>query len=309
MPSLQSLLRRIDFVTLRLFVSVCREEHLTRAAELENIAPSALSKRIAELEDIAGAALFQRQPRGMIPTAAGMALLRHAEGLIAGVERMGAELAGHAEGRLGEVRLLANISAIVEFLPDDLADFYANHPKMRIFLEERTSAAVIRGIEEGVADLGLCVSSMDSRALHAFPYRCDRLVLVVRGDHPYAGRSEIAFAETLDYEHIGLHQDSAIYRRSEVAAAMAGREVKLRIHVPGFDAVCRMVESGIGIGIIPGRVLDVIAKGLFLKAVPLTDEWADRELKLVCRDPAEHSPAVRLMREHLLAAAPATPFR
>lgn len=304
MASFQTLLRRIDFVTLRLFVSVCREEHLTRAAELENIAPSALSKRIAELEEVVGVALFLRHPRGMVPTAAGLSLRRHAEGLLSAAERMSSELAGHAEGLLGEVRLLANISAIVEFLPDDLSDFYAGHPDVRVLLEERTSAAVIRGVEEGAADLGLCVSSMDSRDLHAFPYRRDRLVLIVRGDHPYAGLSRIAFADTLEYEHIGLHQDSAIYRRSEVAAAMMGREVKLRIHVPGFDAVCRMVESGIGIGIIPDRVLTVIARGMNLVAVPLGDEWAERELKLVCREPAEQAPAVRLMREHLLAGAP-----
>ena len=79
--------------------------------------------------------------------------------------------------------------------------------------------------------------------------------------------------------------------------------MKLRFHVPGFDAVLRMVESGIGIGLIPDGVFAVIGPGMRLKAIPLTDEWAHRELKLVCRDPAEATAAVRLFREHLLAGA------
>ncbi|MCM2502058.1 LysR family transcriptional regulator [Aureimonas altamirensis] len=297
------LIRRIDLTSLRLFVTVCDEQHLTRAAERENIAPSALSKRLAELEAVLGAALFTRHPRGMSATVAGEALLGHARAILANVERMGAELADHAGGMLGHVRILANISTIVEFLPEDLSSFYKTHPGIRIELEERTSAAVIRGVEEGVGDIGLCVATMDSRALFAAPYRRDRLMLAVRADHPLARCTEIGFADTLEYEHIGLHQDSAIYRRSEIAAAMAGRDVKLRFHVPGFDAVLRMVESGIGIGLIPDRVFAVIGPGMRLKAIPLTDEWAHRELKLVSRDPSEATPAVRLFREHLLAGA------
>lgn len=297
------LIRRVDLVSLRLFVTVCEEQHLTRAAERENIAPSALSKRLAELESVLGAELFIRHPRGMSPTAAGASLLRHTQSILFSVKRMGGELADHAEGLLGQVRILANISSIVQFLPEDLSSFYANRPKVRIELEERTSAAVIRGVEDGVGDIGLCVASMDSRDLVASPYRSDRLVLAVRKDDPLADRREIGFIETLDREHIGLHQDSAIYKRSTIAAANAGRDVRLRIHVPGFDAVCRMVESGIGIGLIPDRAFAVIARGMNLTAIPLTDDWAKRELKLVSRDPAQSSEAVRLLRAHLVGRA------
>ncbi len=295
------LLRRIDLVTLRLFVSVCEEEHLTRAAERENIAPSALSKRLAELEDVLGAGLFVRHPRGMTPTPAGRSLLTHAQSILFSVERMGGELADHAAGLRGQVRILANISSIVQFLPEDLSGFYASHPDVRIELEERTSAAVIRGVEDGTGDIGLCVSRMDSRDLVATPYRRDRLVLAVRADHPLAKRTALRFLDTLDFEHVGLHQDSAIYRGAEAAAAMAGREVKLRIHVPGFDAVCRMVESGLGVGLLPDRVFEIVARSMKLVAVPLTDPWAQRELKIVSRDPATASRAVRALRDHLVS--------
>jgi len=294
------IVRRLDLVTLQLFAVVCVEEHLTRAAERAGIAPSALSKRLAELESVLGTDLFVRHARGMSPTAAGDSLLHHARSILRSVDKMGAELADHAQGLLGHVRILANISSIVEFLPDDLSEFCRANARVRIELEERTSAAVVKGVEEGVGDIGLCVSTTDSRDLAAAPYRRDRLVLAVRRDHPLAARAEVGFAETLDYEHIGLHQDSAIYRRSAVEAALAGRDVKLRIHVPGFDAVLRMVESGLGVGLIPDRAFAVIAGGMQLAAIPLTDGWAHRELKLVSRDPAALPQACRLLRAHLL---------
>lgn len=294
------IIRRIDLVTLKLFVTVCEEEHLTRAADREAIAPSALSKRLAELETVLGAELFLRHPRGMSPTAAGATLLKHARAILVSVDKMGAELSEHADGVLGHVRILANLSNIVEFLPDDLSEFYRLNTGVRIELEERPSTGVVKGVQESVGDIGLCVASVDSRDLVVEPYRRDRLVLAVRTDHPLACRKRISFVETLEFEHIGLHQDSAIYKRSLVAAANAGRDVKLRIHVPGFDAVCRMVESGIGIGLIPDRVFAIIAKGMNLACVPLTDDWAWRELKLVTREPATLSPAARLLRDYLV---------
>ena len=295
-----SLARRIDLVTLQLFVTVCEEEHLTRAAERAGIAPSALSKRVAELEATLGSELFQRHARGMTVTASGETLLHHARSILRSVDKMAAELADHAQGLLGYVRILANISSIVQFLPEDLSDFYQANGRVRIELEERTSYAVVKGIEEGVGDIGLCVSTVDSRDLVAAPYRRDRLVLAVRRDHPLAGRARVGFLETLDYEHIGLHQDSAIYRRSAVEAAHAGRDVKLRIHVPGFDAVLRMVESGLGVGLIPDRAFAVVARGMDLVAIPLSDPWTSRELKLVSRDPAGLPEATRLLRAHLI---------
>jgi len=71
------------------------------------------------------------------------------------------------------------------------------------------------------------------------------------------------------------------------------------VHVPGFDAVCRMVQAGMGIGLIPNRAFEVLCHGMDLSAVELNDEWADRELVLVARDPAGLSATSQLMLDHL----------
>ena len=82
-------MRRIDFVTLRLFVSIADERSLTRAAEREHLALAAVSKRISDLENQLGSALLYRQPKGVELTPAGHALLHHAHTLLDDLQSLG----------------------------------------------------------------------------------------------------------------------------------------------------------------------------------------------------------------------------
>jgi DNA-binding transcriptional LysR family regulator len=72
--------------------------------------------------------------------------------------------------------------------------------------------------------------------------------------------------------------------------------------VPGFDAVCRMVQADMGIGLIPDRAFDVVGAGMGLRSIRLCDEWARRELKIVVRDARQLSSTSRLVLDHLQAA-------
>jgi DNA-binding transcriptional LysR family regulator len=297
-----ALSRRIDLTTLRLFVAICEEQNLTRAASREGIAPSAVSKRMNDFELAFGVTLFQRLARGMALTAAGEALLHHARITLLNVGKIAAELREYAEGVRGHVRMLANLSAIVQFLPEDLSAFFAAHPLLRVDLREQPSGKVVRGIEQGEAEIGICSGETDVRSLAAFHYRYDNLVIVVRADHPLAGHSSLQFADTLDFDQIGLHAASSIYLRSQYAAAQAGKSLRLRINVPGFDAVCRMVQANMGIGLIPDRAFQVIGAGMGLRAVSLRDTWARRALKVVVRDAEGLSDTGRLVLAHLKAA-------
>lgn len=300
--ALNNLLRRLDLTTLQLFLAIHEEGTLTKAAEREAIAVSAASKRLLELEQAIGVALFVRKARGMDLTPAGETLLTHARRMLLSVEKIGLELAEHAQGVRGYVRMVANLSAIVQFLPEDLRAFLHQHEQVKLDLEERTSGNVVKGVEDSWADIGICSGHVETRDLHVELYRRDQLVLVMRGDHPLAARGSAAFDETLDYEHVGLHTDSSINSRSHVASRAAGKALKMRIHVPGFDAVCRMAQVGMGLGLIPHDVYTAIGRPLGLVAVPLEDEWSRRELKIVVRDPVGLSPATEALFQHLRGA-------
>jgi DNA-binding transcriptional LysR family regulator len=300
-PSENALLRRIDLTTLRLFIAVCEEQNLTRAALREGIAASAVSKRLNDFELAFGVTLFKRLSKGMALTPVGEALLHHARVTLLNVEKIAVELSEYSDGVRGHVRMLANLSAIVQFLPEDLQVFFGAHQLLRVDLQERPSELVVRGIEEGAAEIGICSGEADTRALEAFHYRHDRLVVVVGADHPLASRESLSFADTLDFDHIGLHAASSIYLRSQYAASEAGKSMRLRINVPGFDAVCRMVQADMGIGLIPDRAFAVIGAGMGLRAISLRDDWAKRQLKIVVRDVAQLSGTGRLVLDHLRA--------
>ena len=297
----KSLIRRLDLITLQLFVAVHEEGTLTRAAAREAIAVSAASKRLMELEEALGVGLFVRQAKGMALTPAGETLLHHARQMLFNVEKMGLELGEHTQGVRGYVRMLANLSAIIQFLPEDLRDFSARHPQVKVDLEERPSNGVVQGVLDGVADLGVCSCATDVRGLPSVLYRHDRLVVLMLPDHPLADREELAFAETLDSDHVGLHSASSINMRTHAAARAAGKVLRLRIHVPGFDAMCRMVQANMGIGILPLKAYELFGRALGLHAVPLNDEWSTRSLILVARDETALSPVSRLLFEHLKA--------
>ena len=216
-----ALLRRIDLTTLRLFIAVCEEKNLTRAASREGIAASAVSKRMADFELAFGVTLFERLSKGMVLTPAGEALLHHARVTLLNIEKIAVELSEYSQGVRGHVRMLANLSAIVQFLPEDLSGFFSAHEFFKVDLQERPSRQVVRGLEEAAAEIGICSGEAETRSLETFHYRYDKLVLVVRPDHPLAAREGVRFADTLDFDHIGLHAASSIYLRSQYAATQA----------------------------------------------------------------------------------------
>ena len=119
----RSLARHVDLMSLQLFVSVCELGSIGRAAEREFIAASAVSKRMSDLEAVFQTPLLERHARGVTLTAAGESLLHHARTIIYGLDKMQAELGEYAKGVRGHVRVHASISAIVQFLPEDLGSF------------------------------------------------------------------------------------------------------------------------------------------------------------------------------------------
>jgi DNA-binding transcriptional LysR family regulator len=298
---------RFDLRTLQIFIAVVELESITRAAERHNIAASAVSKRVADLEEALAVPLLTRLPRGVEPTAAGAALLVHAKAILNSVERLVGELGDYAGGAKGLVRLLVNKSAIVQFLPEDLRSFANRYPDIRIDLEEENSATILKGVADGSAELGVfTVGAGFPDDLQTFPYRRDRLVVLVPREHVLADRPTLRFADLMRHDLIGLHAISAWNVLMTRAAEEAGGVLKIRYRVTSFDAVCRMVAAGLGIALVPrGVVTTMDAQQMY--AVPLDEPWSERELHIAVRAPDLLSSAARLLLEHLVRSATDVP--
>lgn len=294
---------QIDQVTLRLFIAVCEEGTIARAAEREFIAPSAVSKRLADLEALVEVALLSRSQRGVRATAAGEALLRHARLIMRGHERMQAELSQYAAGARGHVRVLANVSSMVEFLPEALSEFLKANPQIRVDVEERVSAEIVRGLEEGVADLGICRDVVPMGSLDALPYRADHLALIVPRGHPLAGEASVGFEQTLAYDHLGLSSNASVNALMQRIAAEKGRELNYRTYVSTFDAAYRFIQARLAVAILPGEALPRHAADEYgIVAVPLREAWAERRFVICVRDRGALTLAASHLLAHLLAS-------
>jgi len=305
----RSFARRIDLTSLQLFVAVCELGSIGRAAEREFIAASAVSKRLSDLETAVDTALLYRHSRGVTLTPAGESLLHHARTVLFGLERMQGELSEYADGVRGHVRMHANISAIVQFLPEDLGAFARAHSQVKIDLQEHLSPDVLQAVREGAADLGLCHTgtAADPEGLQSRPYRRDRLVLVVPRGHVLSRESAIKFEALLDWDIVGLQANSSISLAMQQAAARAGRPLRQRIQVTGLDAMCRMIDNGLGIGLLPDRAFALMHGVGQLQSVALDEPWSQRELRLVARDFDTLPVTARLLVEHLVAPLPPEP--
>lgn len=292
-----------DLQTLRIFLLAAEAGSLTAAAERAHVTLSSASKRIAELERGIDCTLFVRHARGLELTAAGQGLLGHARRVLEEVNRMAGELADFAVGVRGHVRLCANTSAIVQFLPNDLARFIQANPEVKIGMEEALSETIVEALESGRADLGIFADNVHSEHLHKVPYREDRLVLLVPAGHPLAEAKTLSFVETLQYDYVALNPGSSLLQRLSAAAMGTGSILRIRIQVSSFDGICRMIEAGLGIGILPRTAVRDELLGAGLHAVSLSDGWARRTLYLGARALEGLSPEARRLYNYLATAA------
>ena len=210
-----------------------------------------------------------------------------------------------ADGRKGSLRILANTSVMIKSLPDGLAAFGRTYPDLRLIVEERWSREIVPALLSAEADLGIVVEGISTEGLDTFVYCTDRVAVVMRPDHPLATVPHMKFTDVLEDELVALEGGSSMMRLLAEHAVIAERTMQLRVQVRSFEAVCRMVDAGLGLGLLPYQAANVLGKGLGLVVRPLTETWAERRM-LMCV-PKERSGNTSLAKlVDFLSARPAS---
>lgn len=292
---------RPDLTSLALFVRVAETRSLTRAAASSHIALAAASRRIAQLEDQLGAQLLYRTAKGVELTPAGHALLFHAREMLSKVDEMRAEISDYSKGVKGMVRIQANASALAQYLPGDLASFAAAHPAVKLSLGEERSGAIVELLRGGNADVGIVMEGADTAGLQLFKYRADVLCAVVPKRHAVKG-PRLAFSELLGYDFVGLESNTVISQCLLAQARVADKPLRLRVQVKSFDVVARLIQAGLGIGVLPEAAAAAFSGPMGLRLVGLTDAWATRRMYSAVRQYENLSAPARLLVEHLTKA-------
>jgi DNA-binding transcriptional LysR family regulator len=296
-----------DLIDLRLFIQIAESKSLTRAAERVHLSLAAASSRVKEMEARFGVRLLYRENRGVQLSPAGETLLLHAQQFMQQVERMKSDLQQYNNGIKGHIRIFANTTAVTEFMPEVLGQFLLKNPQVNVALEERLNQDIVRAIQEGTADIGIVAGPCQGRGLEFLNFSTDRLVLVTALDHPLAKGGRISFSSTLDYEHIGLHEGSTLQHFLNSIVAENGQQLKLRIQVRSFEAMCRMIETKVGIGVLPQSAASRHARTMQLALVELAEPWAVRERSIVVQELASLPQYARELVDLICSGTPATP--
>ncbi len=291
---------KYNLTDLRLFIAIAECRSLTRGAERAFLAPSSASHRIKVLETSLGTELLVRRARGVELTQAGEIFLRYARQVFAKLEQMHSDLAPFAEGVQGHIRLWANTHAIHSYLPHDLAGFLSQNPKVSVHLEEQASSDILNGVARGDTEIGIIAGHDEHHEVTLVPYRRDRLVLITSEVHPLAGARSIWFSDVITEPFVMLHAGSAIHTFTMNTAASLGTHLNVRVQVRSFEAICRMVAAGVGIGLVPREAVHQSgSQGLVI--IEVEDDWAQRDLKICTNPRSSLSPFARALIEHLSA--------
>jgi DNA-binding transcriptional LysR family regulator len=192
-------------------------------------------------------------------------------------------LSAQGSDAIGHFRIFASTTAVTELLPNVLAQFMAERPQVTVDIQERNTREVVRGILDSAADIGVVAGPVSTAGLETRSLSTDRMVIVVPGAHALSWRQTIAFEECIQYPHIGLRGSTLNDFLVETVSEM-NRRLDVRVQMGSFESMCRMIEAGVGIGVLPESAARRLARGTSLKVIGLLDAWAVRERRVVYRE-------------------------
>jgi DNA-binding transcriptional LysR family regulator len=284
-----------DLTSLVLLRHAVDTRSLSKSAERMHITLSAASRRISLLEHQFGIDFFGRPPGGGIePTPAGTIIAKGVDKMLLEMDRMQQELAEYVGGIRGSIRLYVNTTVMAQGLPQVLAQFHASRPDIKIEVLERRSASIPSFIHEGSGDIGIVMEGANVDGLDVHEYMRDRLCVIVPTDHPLRC-ARVSFQDLLDADFIGLDTNALQTERMLSAATVHGKNLKLRAQTQSYEALCRMVEAGMGLGVLSSAAARSYIPSLGIRMIELEDAWSERKI-LLCMRPGElNHPAAELL--------------
>lgn len=282
---------------LRIFVSVARHAHVSKAARELHMAQPAVSRQIRELErDCGGVALIEKVGRNVRVTEAGEALLWHAQSILAEVAAAESTMRERLGLTAGRVSIGTPPSIGLHLLPEALARFHRAYPAIELRIQQAGTAQLLHQLDMGEIDIAVVTLPVPSRGHDIVPLFVEPLVAVFHPGHPFALRQEISISELSDQAFL-LYPNG--YEMHEVIVK-ACREAGFipRIILDGGDValLLRLAEAGLGIAIVPQLT---IQGGDGIVAIPIVRPTLSRSMALVTRNDRTMTPPTRILLHQL----------
>lgn len=287
----------MELTTLRHFVAIAREGHVTRAARTMGVSQPALSAMLRKLEIELDAKLLHRTARGVELTEAGKVFAQHAEEAIRRAEagiRAVKELQGLEQG---SIRIGGGATATTFLLPPVISAIRRSHPGLRFYVREDGSSSVADAVLSGELDLGIVtlpVLHPQADRLHKIPLASDELRLIVPPAHELAAAHQFRWTDLQSQSVVAFEGGSAVRDLIDRAAAAAGVALNVVMELRSIESIRRMVTAGIGVGFVSRFALRN-DEGLTCK-----DARLERRLAIVRLRDREPTPAGAMFEKMLL---------
>ncbi|AEW98812.1 LysR family transcriptional regulator [Streptantibioticus cattleyicolor] len=297
----------IDARRLRILRAVADHRTVTAAAAALYLTPSAVSQQLAALEAETRHRLLERHSRGIRLTQAGEILLKHANAVLAQLERAEAELAAYAFGDAGELTVACFATGIVLVLAPALTRLARTSPGISVRVRDVEGDESLPMVLDGQADLAVAVEYRggpreDDQRLTRIPLYAEPFDAVLPVGHRLAGAERVAVADLADESWIGPYPGNPCHDVVMLACEYAGFQPRLEHSSDDFRAVAALAGSGAGVALVPRSALrGVLLDGVVVR--PVDGVVATRRVFAAVRRGAEEHPLIRPLLDALRQAA------
>ena len=182
----------MEIRVLRYFLTVVREESITKASEVLHITQPTLSRQLAQMEEEIGVKLFDRGTRKIKLTNEGILLRRRAEEILQLVDKTEKELVEQEEQVEGRIFIGCGEIASVQLLPKLIQTFHQKYPRVNFELFTATADLVKDQMDKGLLDLGLLLEPVDMKKYDFVRLnRKERWIVLMPPDSPLAQKEYI----------------------------------------------------------------------------------------------------------------------
>ena len=285
--------------SLRTFLAVARNRGISRAVNEIHLTQPAISRQILALEESLGTPLFIRKGRSLTLTEAGRILQQYANRILQLLTEAREEIDGLKGLVRGHLRISAASTIGIYMIPNVLGEFKDLYPGIEISLDISNKERVLRGVQDGTADIGFIGPPVPESELAMETYMEDDLVLIVSPNHWLAEKDKVSAKLLAEDVFLLREKGSGTREIMEEELRNAGVSLRHTMELGSTEAIKKAVAANLGISIVSSRAVILEVMIGHICAVRVSDLNLHRPIYMLYARNVPLSPAADGFRRFL----------
>jgi len=279
---------------------IARCGSIRKAAARLNVASSAINRQILALEAEIGVPIFERLPRGLRLTAAGELCIEHIRDVLKNYERLESRIRGLKMPQAGKVSMVTTVGLAAGPLPEIIAKFIGQHPRVRIQLRNDGGSTTLHPVLTGEVDIGLGFNIPATPGIRTLANFDVPIGVVLPPGHKLAGTRPISLADVAQERLVLAQTGTSLRDVINLALAPLPVSVEPVVETNASEMLKQLVKAGTGLTLL--NPLDVIVECRRGELVfrPIAEIHSRQPMKLFARARAPLDAATSLFVEYLM---------